>query len=246
MPSDFTKKLTQKLKAKIKHLLGRSPQTTQANPDMWPWIRQTFAIKTIIDIGANNGDFAEFLATYFNAEATYVFEPLPTCLSDLEQKKQTIKNLHIFNVALSSNPGQQTFFANDYGPASSLLRVSDSSKTEFPQTSQESSTLVEVATLDSLLAKANLTADVLIKIDVQGLEDKVIQGGLKTFGQATCVLIEMSFVPMYVGQPLFGDVHSLLASLGYTLAGIKNQVCSPTTGQPLFAHCLYLRQTSTN
>jgi hypothetical protein len=69
----------------------------------------------------------------------------------------------------------------------------------------------------------------------------VIQGGIKTFSLARCVLIEMSFVLMYKEQPLFEEVHSLLVGLGFRLAGIKNQIVS-SQGQPLFAHCFYLRQ----
>ena len=33
----------------------------------------------------------------------------------------------------------------------------------------------------------------------------------------------------------------LLGELGLRLAGMKNQICSTTTGEPLFAHCLYVR-----
>ena len=36
-------------------------------------------------------------------------------------------------------------------------------------------------------------------------------------------------------------VHRLLERCGLRLAGFKNQIDEPQTGQPLFAHCLYHR-----
>lgn len=213
----------------------------KSNPDIWPWIKEIASIKTIIDIGANNGDFAEFLANYFKADRTYVFEPLPIYTQELEQKKRSIQNLTIFNVALSDTAGEETFFQNSYGPASSFLKVSDQSKAEFPQTAGESAIQVKVARLDDLLATETLDGDILIKIDVQGFEDKVIRGGRHIFAKARYVLIEMSFVPMYIGQPLFNQVHAQLAELGYEFSGVKNQI-SAASGQPMFAHCLYIKE----
>ncbi|MBW4620697.1 MAG: FkbM family methyltransferase [Cyanosarcina radialis HA8281-LM2] len=208
--------------------------------DVWGWLRETFSIKTIIDIGANNGEFAEFLAGYFHAEATYVFEPLKLYVPELESRTGKIANLKIFNVALSNERSSQDFYQNSYGPASSLLRVNDVSIQEFPQTAGETKLVVDVAPLDELIETESLQPDVFIKIDVQGVEDKVIQGGKKIFSSARCVLIEMSFALMYKEQPLFEEIHSLLVDLGFRFAGIKNQIVS-SEGQPLFAHCFYLR-----
>lgn len=209
-------------------------------PDLWPWIRQSQQIRTIIDIGANTGDFAAFLFSYFKPQALFAVEPLPSCLPALQEKAAGVKNFHIFNVALSDHEGQEHFYENSYAPSSSLLRVSNISQREFPQTTGETPTVVPVATLDSLLNPADLEHDVFIKIDVQGVEDRVIRGGSKVFAAARSVLVEMSFVPMYDGQSLFEEVHELLVELGFRFAGIKNQIWAASE-QPLFAHCLYLR-----
>lgn len=230
-----------RVKACFSRLGNQAPSVPPEQPnDLWSWLRDTASICTLIDIGANNGDFAEFLANLFKADQTYVFEPLLIYREDLELKKSSIHNLNIFNVALSDIAGEETFFQNSYGPASSFLRVSDQSKTEFPQTAGEAATQVKVARLDDLLAEKALETDIFIKIDVQGFEDKVIQGGYHIFAKARYVLIEMSFLPMYLGQPLFNQVHAQLAELGYEFSGITNQICA-TSGQPMFAHCLYIK-----
>lgn len=212
-----------------------------SSPDMWTWLRASGGIKTIIDIGANNGEFAEYLSSYFDATRTIVIEPLPGCVAQIRQRDKAIRNLTIFECAVSDHEGQATLFENAYAPASSLLPVSSISAEEFPQTAgQQKAVEVVVRRLDDLIAPACVEGVTLIKIDVQGLEDRVLRGGERTFRAAKFVLIEMSFVPMYDRQPLFEEVHELLAAIGFRFGGIKNQVNSPRTGQPLFMHCLYV------
>jgi FkbM family methyltransferase len=210
-------------------------------PDLFAWLNTGFNIKTIIDIGANDGVFGSFLAHYFSAPKIYAFEPIPTCIPLIEKQFSGKHKLKIYNMALSNHSGNDVLYLNDYHPASSLLRVSDISKREFPQTSNESPIEVKVRTLDAMLCEEQFLGDIFIKLDVQGMEDKVIEGGKKIFSIAKFVLIEMSFVPIYENQPLFEDINSLLTDLGFQFAGIKNQINSPKTGQPLFVHCLYCK-----
>ena len=132
-------------------------------------------------------------------------------------------------------------FENAHAPSSSLLHVSETMSMEFPFTVTTNPAKVELARLDALLDPSRLHRDILIQIDEQGMEDKVIAGGQKVFSTAKAVYIEMSFVELYEKQPCFHEVHALLSSLGFRLAGIKNQICSQEKGRPLFAQCVYLR-----
>ncbi len=239
------------MKSVLQHLLKRktNPQNGSGKPgaaaprlpDLWKWLETDRSLTTLIDIGANDGSFGAFLARHLRCRQTFAFEPQPHCLPALQACAATQPAMKIFNLALSDLAGQAEFFENSNHPSSSLLRVSDLSKQEFPQTSGETATRVSVARLDDVLTHENLEREVFIKIDVQGVEDKVILGGQQVFGQAKYVMIEQSFVPIYEDQPLFEEVHDLLRGLGFRFAGIKNQIDSPRTGQPLFAHCLYKR-----
>lgn len=224
------------------------PKRSETPPthEFWPWLRRTQHIKSLVDIGANTGDFGAFLSQVFQPEVTCAFEPLPVCLPALRAKSQVIRNLRVFDVALSDADGEAQFFQNSYPPSSSLLRVSEYKKQQFPQTAGEAPIRVSVRRLDDLLTPEELPRNILIKLDVQGLEDRVIRGGRRLFQAAQCVLVEMSFVPLYSGQPLFEEVHALLADFGYRFAGMRNQIDARDDGRPLFAHCLYLRAGRTN
>jgi FkbM family methyltransferase len=217
-----------------------------AKKDFWNWLRAYGNIKSVIDIGANNGEFAEFISTYFAAKITIAIEPLPGYDILIKERLNKIPNLHVFNCAISDQIGTTQFRVNPYSPASSLLETTSFSTKEFPQVlDQEHQKLVdvEIKRLDDILKSLELEENLLIKVDVQGLEDKVIKGGLETFKRASFVLIEMSFIEMYLGQPLFEEVHQLLRQCGFRFSGIKNQIDAPSSGQPLFAHCLYVNES---
>ena len=209
--------------------------------DAWDWIRETTKVRTIVDIGANDGAYSEYLSDFFAPAVVHAFEPLPSCQEPLAALSKKLPNLTVHQVALADAPGEATFFENGYAPASSLLRVSDLSRQVFPETERETAVTVRLARLDDVLPVDTLKRDIMIKIDVQGVEDRVIKGGRAVFSAARIVLVEMSFVPIYQGQPLFEEIHELLEGCGLRLAGFKNQIDQPQTGQPLFAHCLYHR-----
>jgi len=238
---DKIKSLVKKAFNRFGYEIKKIDKSAATGFDFWVWLKKTQNIRTVIDIGANDGAFGQFIARYFNATSVYAFEPLPSCIPEIEKRFSNISNLKIFNVALSNYTGSETLYLNSYAPASSLLRVSDISKKEFPQTVGERPITVKVAQVDDIIDANSLIKNIFIKIDIQGMEDRVINGGKNVFSAAKCILVEMSFVPMYEGQPLFEEVHTLLVDLGYRFAGIKNQINSEKTGRPLFCHYLYLK-----
>ena len=53
-----------------------------------------------------------------------------------------------------------------------------------------------------------------VKIDVQGAELLVLRNGARKIAQAVVIECEVEFVPLYRGQPLFGEVQQFLSSQG--------------------------------
>lgn len=217
-------------------------ETGSPDWDVWDWVAAHAQVRTIIDIGANDGAYGAYLHGFFAAATVHAFEPLASSRAKLEALRDRIPGLTIHAVALSDEAGTATFFENEFSAASSLLRISDEARRAFPETDRAAAVTVPLARLDDVLPVDALERDILIKIDVQGVEDRVIRGGQAIFSVASVVLIEMSFVPFYVGQPLFEEVHRLLEACGLRMAGFKNQINDPGTGRPLFAHCLYVRR----
>lgn len=73
---------------------------------------------------------------------------------------------------------------------------------------------VQTRRLDDIREIANID---FIKIDVQGAELDVIRGGEQALKNTVVIQTEVEFVPMYKGQPLFGDVDAALRAQGFLL-----------------------------
>jgi FkbM family methyltransferase len=149
--------------------------------------------------------------------------------------------VEVFQMALSDSNGRALFRETNAHPASSMLPLAAEHMGEaFPHIKEERSYDVEMRRLDEVLGTRATPDEIIIKMDVQGVEDRVIAGGMKTFGRARAVLVEMSFAPLYQGQSLFEEVHEKLAACGLRFAGARNQIVST---RPIFAHCIYLRRS---
>jgi FkbM family methyltransferase len=71
----------------------------------------------------------------------------------------------------------------------------------------------------------------LLKIDVQGSELMIFQNGRNRLGDAVAVHTKMSLVPLYHGQPTFGEVDSELRLQGFmphSIPDVKRWALAPT------------------
>ncbi len=102
--------------------------------------------------------------------------------------------------------------------------------------------MIEVwtAPLDELLDGVTLPRPCLLKIDVQGGELDVLAGAEGTLPSVDEALIECSFLELYRGQALAGDVVSHMRDRGFALAGIHSLV-RDTAGRRLQADFFFRR-----
>ena len=73
-----------------------------------------------------------------------------------------------------------------------------------------------------------------MKIDVQGAELDVFQGGANALRHVLFIVCEVEFVPIYERQPLFGDVDAWLRARGMTFhkfLGMGGRVMKPLAAQ---------------
>src|SRR3954451_5105975 len=102
--------------------------------DVWDWVAKTTNVRTLIDIGANDGAYAEYLNDFFKPGAVHVFEPLAASQPHLRELGARLPHLTVHPVAVADESGKASFFQNAYAPASSLLPVSEHSRRIFPET----------------------------------------------------------------------------------------------------------------
>ena len=87
----------------------------------------------------------------------------------------------------------------------------------------------------------NLVPPVLLKINIQEYEDKVIKGAEKFLKKMDWVMTEVSFQPLYEGQPLFDEIYQSLVSSGFKFAGNMEVHYSPLDGCVLQSDGIFYR-----
>jgi FkbM family methyltransferase len=201
-----------------------------------PLLRQPEMV--VYDIGANAGTFASAFAKVSNVSRVIAFEPLPDVFDVLAERVKSMPKVTCFNVALGDRPGLAPFYRSEFSPASSLLPMDQLHKSLFPFSANCEETNVQVVRLDDFAEEQNIPAPDLIKMDVQGFEDRVLRGGEKTVRRAGHCVLEVSFVSLYERSPLFDDVRNQMETLDFRFVGYLDQVVG-SDGQRIVADAIF-------
>jgi hypothetical protein len=105
--------------------------------------------------------------------------------------------------------------------SSSLLPITEL-QTSLSGTREVSTRTIQIEPLSSRVAADELSAPALLKIDVQGYELSTLEGCRSLLGEFSYVYVECSFVELYAGQALAGEVIAYLAAHGFALSGAYN------------------------
>lgn len=200
-----------------------------------------YHIMTVLDIGANTGQFAEMIHKILPSAAIVSFEPIEECYRSLIRNMASVPKFRAFNYALGEKDTNAEMYVNDYTASSSLLQMEDLHKQAFPFTANACKEMVKIKQLDGIALDLDLTDNLLIKIDVQGYEDRVIRGGQETISRAKVVIIETSFQCLYIGQPMFEDIYDILKQIGFRYIGALEQLRSPLNGSVLQADSVFIK-----
>jgi FkbM family methyltransferase len=207
----------------------------------YSWLRN-LNITTVLDVGANTGQFALQIHALLPDAKIYSFEPLTDCYALLRKNMRGIANFESFNVALGNANGKCSIYRNAFSPSSSLLPMQNLLKQAFPQTAHTELEEIEICRLDDMAHTLELDGNVLIKIDVQGFEDMVIIGGQKVIERAHVIIVETTFEPLYQGQVLFDSIYSMLTSKGFEIRGCEDPLRDPGDTRILQCDSIFIRK----
>jgi len=202
------------------------------------WLRN-MRFRTVLDVGANTGQFVGEARKIAPDAFIYSFEPLRDCYEALCAQQRGDARFKAFHVALGDEAGEVTMHRNDYSQSSSLLPMAELHKTAFPETTHSSPETVKVRRLDDMAAELRIERPMLLKIDVQGFEAKVIAGAGELLRQADVIIVETGVEALYEGQALFDDVYRMLYERGFRYRGNHNQLHSPHDGRVLQADAFF-------
>lgn len=194
----------------------------------------------LIDIGAHDGQFTQAVAQSCGVLKAILVEPLPHKVAALHQVFDS-RNYYIYQCVASSKTEMIDFVINGFEPTSSMLKI----KLDMPELANinlaDSKVIkCQAKTLDELVEESQLDYIDLIKIDVQGAEHLVIEGGRESLKKTKMIWTEVSFKPLYESSSSFTDIYSLLNKLDFKLIELVPGFRSPS-GELLQGDALFVK-----
>ena len=171
---------------------------------------------TVLDVGANRGQFSAAAAHQFPDATIHAFEPLLAAAARMRKSVGARANIRLWEFALGAKSGSRQFYEYEYSHISSFLPIRDGNQNPKYCDASGTRISVRVERLDALGLDLS-HGPVLLKIDAQGAEREVLEGAAGVLAQVDLVLLEVPFEQLYEGQPLFDELHDTLHEFGYRL-----------------------------
>lgn len=168
-------------------------------------------LSLVIDIGANEGQWLDYVLRMVPISRALVFEPNVHALKILERKFGGRPGIQLHNTALGSKQGPGLLYLTKSSDLASLLPPSDLLPQEYGAAAAVVDSVdVPIVPLDDVVEGTD-TVD-LMKIDVQGYEAEVLKGAAETLRRTRVLLIEANFHSHYTGDLNFSTLEGLLRS----------------------------------
>jgi FkbM family methyltransferase len=207
----------------------------------------SFNVRCIIDGGAYQGSFSTDMARAFPSAAIFAFEPHPSSYELLLRVLKTYPGIKPYNVALGSSCGRLNFYTNVSPQTNSLAKASADGLRNFKEfVSPCGIEEVEVITLYEFTQKDRIPLVDILKLDIQGYELEAIKGMQDSLFGVKLIFLEIQFLQIYEGTPLFSEVETYLRQHGFIFYQLYNLVRSPDTGRLLYGDAIFVNGNAFN
>jgi FkbM family methyltransferase len=202
-------------------------------------------VSTVLDVGANRGQFAQELRRGGYTGRIASFEPLSAAFAALEEAAREDSLWTCHRLALSEAEGEAELHVAGNAVSSSLLDMESRHLEAAPESRYVGVEHVRQARLDGLADELGLpSSGVYLKVDVQGLESRVIEGARAALPRIIAIESELSLVPLYREQLLFREMLDLLDDAGYHPVSLEPAYADPRNGHVLQVDGIFLRRSA--
>jgi FkbM family methyltransferase len=228
----------------LANLTGYEIMTLDRARAEWHCLRSILAAKRInlvVDVGANSGQFGQWIRKVGYKGRLISFEPLPAAHARLREAASS-DNLWTVapRMALGRESGTININVAANSVSSSILPMLAAHVDAAPQSAY---TAVETTPLNRLDDVCTLLGSdhLLLKIDVQGYEKAVLDGAPKLLTKCEAIMLEMSLKPLYQGQSLAIDLWGYLRRKGFEACYFHPGFCDPRSKQMLQMDGIFIR-----
>ena len=177
-----------------------------------------------MSIGANIGQTIDSITKHYINCTIHSFEPSPKEYKLLADKYGHLDNVFLYQLALSDKNSMIDFYQSSHSPTNSCLKpnIGAYNTIEHPITTTlqaTTKTTVKGQTLDTWFDSLGSVNDIdIVKIDTQGYEYNVINGGINTLKKHVKFLyFEIQYLEFYHNTIPFYKIYELLYKNGFSL-----------------------------
>ena len=198
---------------------------------------ERYGVKTLVDVGANVGQFAKRIIAAGYPNKVLSFEPVSSSHSMLLKNAEDYDQWRVARrCALGGERRKVMVNIAGNSESSSLLPMLERHVSALPVSKYLGAEETELVRLDDVLEEY-LAADegksLALKMDVQGFEGEVLDGAPQTLKYIKVIYTEMSLCPLYDREVPFFDLYSRIIKLGFRCVGISPGFLDPTTWEVL-------------
>ncbi len=196
-------------------------------------------IDLIIDVGANEGQFAlESIHAGYNGSIISI-EPLTGAYGNLLKNSKKYKNWIVFPRMAVGDKNHLTYInVSQNSVSSSILDMTPRHLNSAPDSKYVKREKVKVFQLDNFINKFKEYEYILLKIDAQGYESFVLKGAKKLLLSKNLkgIFIEVSFSELYKNQKMFDYFYKELKNKGFNIWALEDELIEKSTGKLLQAN----------
>lgn len=184
-----------------------------------------YSISTVLDVGANNGQYRDFLRNQVGYSGTiHSFEPIPALVENLRNRSKHDPDWHIHSLALGNTNGEQTLNIMARDSFSSFQQPDDSSAPGFSASNTIVDTVtVQIRRLDDYLIEnffRDYNGTCYLKIDTQGYDLEVLKGAALFLQHTPALQFELAIQRLYTDVPEYRSMLSTVEDLGFDISGL--------------------------
>lgn len=182
-------------------------------------------IDTVLDVGANTGQYRDFLRLEVGFKGTIVsFEPVSRNVQVLRERAAGDPRWRVLDCALGDRDGQLSINVMKSDDFSSFLAPADGVEGEYKEKcSVDHTETVATRRLDGLLDEAlagHEQARIYLKMDTQGFDLKVVEGASGVLHRVRALQTEVAVQRLYQGMPDFVEAIQTLSAEGFEVTGL--------------------------
>ena len=200
-------------------------------------------VDTVIDGGANVGQFGRILRSAGFTGRIHSIEPLSGAYAELAASAKPDPMWTVEHGALSDREGVVEINIAGNSVSSSILPMLAAHSDAAPESTYVGTESVRMVTVDSLVARLGIDPTrTMLKLDVQGYEAVALAGASGCIDRFAAAQVELSYVPLYDGSWLADELTAFLAKHGYQLWMYDPAAMyDPTTGRLLQCDGVFVR-----